>query len=60
MEKHKLIKKESTWDFQKITYDTSVSHLAKLFYRSPAQFNRDFYAAAGYSVHEYQRHLRLS
>lgn len=43
-----------------ISPNTTVENLAKLFYRSLAQFNRDFYAAAGYSVHEYQRHLRLS
>ena len=43
-----------------ISPNTTIENLAKAFCRSPAQFNRDFYAAAGYSVHEYQRHLRLS
>lgn len=40
--------------------NVSVNDLAKEFYRSPAQLNRDFYAATGYSVHEYQRCRRLS
>ena len=38
----------------------SVEALARAHFRSPSQFSRDFYAAAGYSVHEYQRCRRLS
>ena len=58
MQKFYLNRDKPTPD--EILLNTTVENLAKEFYRSPAQFSRDFYAAAGYSVHEYQRHLRLS
>lgn len=50
----------SPYDMEVITRIPSVEGMARKLYRSPSQLARDFYAATGYSVHEYQRHLRLS
>lgn len=60
MEKLEHCNNKWNYNLQKISQTSTVEDIAKDFYRSPSQFSRDLYAATGYSVHEYQRHLRLS